>query len=106
MDVHERLRHLMDERGWTTYRLAKNSGLSESTITNVVKRNALPSIPTLETICNGLGITLSQFFADDDVVELTPELKSLFDNWMNLTPDQKAAVDQMVKVMNQNYIRP
>ena len=88
MNTHERLRQLLDERGWTEYRLAKNCGLSESTIANIYRRNTVPSITTLETICKGFGITLSQFFAEGEMVELTPELKELFDNWVNLTPEQ------------------
>ena len=88
MDTHERLRQLLDERGWTEYRLAKNCGLSESTIANIYRRNTVPSITTLETICKGFGITLSQFFAEGEMLELTPELKELFDNWVNLTPEQ------------------
>ena len=31
---------------------------------------------------------------------LAPELKELFDNWADLTPNQKAAVLQMLKAMN------
>ncbi|WP_288704440.1 helix-turn-helix transcriptional regulator [uncultured Ruminococcus sp.] len=100
MDTHERLRQLLNERGWTEYRLAKNCGLSESTIANIYRRNTVPSIATLETICNGLGITMSQFFAEGDMVEITPELKELFDNWVNLTPKQKKAANQMLKAMN------
>ena len=88
MDTHEWLRQLLDERGWTEYRLAKNCGLSESMIANIYRRNTVPSITTLETICKGFGITLSQFFAEGEMVELTPELKELFDNWVNLTPEQ------------------
>jgi len=56
----------------------------------------MPSITTLEAICNGFGITLSQFFAEDKMVELTPELKNLFDKWISLTPEQKDAVYRMV----------
>lgn len=100
MEVLERLRCLMKERGWTEYRLAKNCGLSESTIANIFKRNTMPSIPTLEAICRGMGITLSQFFASGDMVELTPELKDLFDSWVNLTPEQKAAALQLLKTMS------
>ena len=37
MDTHARLRRLLDERGWTAYRLAKESGLSESTLANIFK---------------------------------------------------------------------
>lgn len=100
MDTHERLRHLLAERGWTEYRLAKNCGLSESTIANIYRRNSVPSVATLETICKCFGITMSQFFAEGEMVELTPELKELFDNWVNLTPEQKIAANQMLRAMN------
>ena len=100
MDVLERLRVLLDERGWTEYRLAKECGLSESTIANIFRRNSVPSITTLESICTGLGITLSQFFPDGDMVELTPQAKELFDNWVTLTPEQKNAVLTMVRTFN------
>ena len=97
MSTLKRLRQLLDERNWSMYRLAKECGLSESTIANVYKRNTMPSIPTLEMICNGFGITLSQFFAEGEMVELTPELKAFFDCWVSLTPEQKEATLGMMK---------
>lgn len=100
MDTHSRLQKLMSDRGWTEYRLAKESGLSESTLKNIFRRNTVPSIPTLEAICKAFNITLSQFFADGDMVELTPELKDLFDSWISLTPEQKDAVQRMMSAMN------
>ena len=102
MDTNERLRRLLNERGWTEYRLAKKCGLSQSTIANIYRRNTVPSIATLDTICKGFGITLSQFFADGEMVELTPDLKELFEDWVNLTPDQKVAAKQMIRAMNQD----
>ena len=100
MDTHERLRQLLNERGWTEYRLAKNCGLSESTIANIYRRNTVPSLATLETICKGFGITMAQFFAEGEMVEISPELKELFENCVNLTPEQKKAANQMLKAMN------
>lgn len=100
MDTHERIRQLLNERGWSEYKLAKRCGLSESTVANIFRRNTVPSIATLETICSGFGITMSQFFAEGDMVEITPELKELFENWVNLTPEQKKAANQMLKAMN------
>ena len=100
MDIHDRLRRLMDARDWTEYRLAKESGLSSSTLANVFKRNTVPSIPTLEAICGAFHITLAQFFAEGELVEMTPELQELFENWMTLTPELKAAVLQMLKEIN------
>ena len=100
MDTHERLRQLLNERGWTEYRLAKNCGLSESTIANIYRRNTVPSLATLEAICKGFGITMAQFFAEGEMVEINPELKELFENWVNLTLEQKKAAYQMLKAMN------
>lgn len=102
MDTNERLQRMLKERGWTEYRLAKKCGLSQSTIANIYRRNTIPSIATLETICEGFGITLSQFFADGEMVELTPDLKELFESWVNLTPEQKVAAKQMLRAMNQD----
>lgn len=99
MQIHEKLQKLIDERNWSRYRLSKECGLSESTIANIFRRNTLPSIDTLEAICHGFGITLSQFFAEDELIELTPELKELFDSWIYLSPTQKEAVLSMIKAM-------
>ena len=100
MDTNERLRQILDERGLTTYKMSELSGLSHTTLANVFKRNTVPSISTLQAICNGFGITLSQFFAEGDMVAMTPELKQLFEGWVNLNPKQKAAVLQMIEAMN------
>ena len=99
MDTLARLKQLLNDRGWTEYRLSKECGLAQSTIGNIYRRNVNPSLDTLETICKGFGITLSQFFAEGEVVELTPELKEVFDNWVSLTPRQKEAALQMLKAM-------
>lgn len=101
MDILDRLQRILKEKGWSEYRLAKESGLSESTIANIFRRNTIPSIPTLESICEGFNITLSQFFADGaEMVELTPELKALFDEWVLLTPEQKEATLKIVRTFN------
>ena len=92
MDVLSRLKQLLTDRGWTEYRLSKECGLAQSTIGNIYRRNVNPSLD--------FGITLSQFFAEGEVVELTPELKEVFENWVSLTPPQKAAALQMLKAMN------
>jgi len=100
MNTHDRLRQLMAERKWSQYRLAKECGLSESTLANTFRRNMTPSISTLEAICAGFGISMSQFFAEGDMVEMTPELKELFDNWVSLTTEQKALVMQLIHALN------
>lgn len=101
MNTNERLRKMLHDRGWTEYRLAKKCGLSHSTIANIFKRNTVPSVDTLESICKGFGITLSQFFAEErEVVELTPDLKVVFDYWVNLSPYQKSIALQLLEIVN------
>ena len=102
MDVQEKLRRLLKERGWSEYRLSKECGLSESTIANIFRRNSVPSIATLETICRAFGITLSQFFAEGEMMELSPEMREWFDCWVYLTPDQKQTVVAMLQAMSRN----
>jgi len=102
MNTHDRLEQLMRERGWSMYKLSKESGLSESTIRNLFKRNTTPSIETLKIICKSFGITLAQFFAEGEMVEMSPALKELFDLWVNLTPAQKAALKSMMQAMQEN----
>ena len=101
MDTHEKLRALLAARGWTEYRLAKESNLSESTILNIFRRNATPSIPTLEAICSGLGITMSQFFADGELIEVNDKTRDLLDCWSALSEEQRDAALILLKKMNQ-----
>ena len=100
MDINKRITQLLQDRGWTPYRLAKESGLSDATVGNIFRRNTVPSMATLTAVCNGFGITLSQFFAEDGLVELTPELQELFDIWVLLTAEEKAPAKQLIKAIS------
>ena len=100
MDAKVRIRQLMKQRNISEYRLAKDSGLSQSTISNIFVRNTAPTIPTVEAICKGLDISLAQFFYDEKAEEpvyLTKEQKALFECWMTLTPEQKAAIFTLIQ---------
>ena len=99
MDILERLNAMLKARDWTRYRLSKESGLTESTLANIFQRNAMPSLDTLERICAGFGITLSQFFADGEMVELTPELKEVFD-----AGTEKCSVDNDAGIQSRQLI--
>lgn len=100
MDVHERIRGLMEERGWSEYRLAQKAGLSQSAISNLFRRHTLPSIPTLEAICNGFGLTLSQFFAQGGEMEVTAQQKELLERFAALSEVQKAVLLELLSTMN------
>ena len=100
MDVIKRIDKLMKERRWSDYKLAAESGLSSSTIANIHRRNTIPSISTLEAICSAFGLTLSQFFTDDNqTVQLSKEQRDLFDRWITLTEKQKQIIYDLIKEM-------
>ena len=59
----------------------------------------VPTIATLEQICDTLGVTLSQFFADGDVVEMTEDLEEFYSAWLALSPDKRKNVLETMKLM-------
>ena len=66
MDILKRIDELRNKKGWTMYKLAEECMLTQSTLANMYARNTLPSLTTLISICNGLGITPSEFFCEND----------------------------------------
>lgn len=102
MDVIKRINTIMKERGWSDYRLSLECGLSVSTIANIHRRNTIPSIPTLEAICKAFDISLAQFFSDgEDFVELGPEQKEVFEQWVTLPANQKELILQLITELKQ-----
>lgn len=99
MNVIDRLNNILQRQGWTKYRLAKESNVPESTITNIFHRNTVPTIDTLEKICQTLNISLADFFADDERVEFTTDLKELYEHWLPLSPEKKSHIIQTMKFM-------
>lgn len=100
MDVIKRIDMLMKERNWSDYKLSAESGLSSSTIANIHRRNTVPSISTLESICSAFGITLAQFFTEDsNTVQLNTAQRDLFNQWIALTDNQKDLIYQLIKEM-------
>ena len=61
-EVLLRIREFLDLNKWSIYKLAKESGIPYSSLNNIFIRNTTPSIPTLEKLCAGFNITLSDFF--------------------------------------------
>lgn len=91
MDILGKITQMRLEKGWTEYELAERSELTQSTISSWYRKNLIPSIPSLEHICNAFGITLSQFFLDNDYFseKITQEQMAILNRWSKLTKDQQ-----------------
>ena len=89
-----------EERGWTEYQLAEYSGLPQSTISSWYRKNMVPTVPSLEKICNAFGITLSQLFAEnEEAVTLTGSQKKLLQRWSRLNKEQQKAIFNLIELM-------
>ena len=65
MDTVSRVYALLNERNMSLYQLARLSGVSHSTIKTTEKRGGQLTVETIERLCDGLGITLYDFFRED-----------------------------------------
>ncbi len=89
-----------EARGWTEYQLAERSGLPQSTISSWYRKNMIPTIPSLEKICDAFGITLAQLFAErESPVSLTESQTELLDRWARLDEKQQAVIFQLLDIM-------
>lgn len=61
-DVHNRIRDMAKERGLSAYELAKCSEMALSSLYNMYERGTMPRLETLEKLCNGMDVSLSDFF--------------------------------------------
>ena len=72
-DTLDRITQLREKRGWTQYRLAKDSGIPQSTLATMFSKGSSPSVDTIEHICDAFDITLVEFF--DNTSEYTNDTK-------------------------------
>ena len=74
--VKERIFQLCAERDLTINKLSTISGVTQSTVNNVVGgRNNSTTISTIKKLCDGLDITLREFFDIPVFDDLEQELK-------------------------------
>ena len=52
MDAIARIKELMEERGWTLYRLSQESGIAITTLINLLHHSKQPALQTIEIICD------------------------------------------------------
>ena len=61
--VRQRILELCAQQGITVNRLATRSGVTRSTVNNIVSgRNHSATVATIKKLCDGLDITLRDFF--------------------------------------------
>lgn len=93
MDVIGRINQLTEQRGWSVYKLSLEAGITQSTLASMLMRKTPPKIDTLQSICDAFGITLSQFFLEDEQIEVvTKTEKELLKTFRNLPLKKQQAL--------------
>lgn len=74
--VKNRIFELCYERNFSINKLANICGLPPSSVKNILYgKSNNPKILTIKMICDGLDITLAEFFNTDDFNHLEQEIK-------------------------------
>ncbi len=76
MAVKERILQLCNERSLSINKLCTISGITQSTVNNIISgRNNSTTISTIKKICDGLDISIPDFFNDPLFESLEQEIQ-------------------------------
>lgn len=74
--VVKRIYELCDERKITPNALSYMSGVSQSTVKSILNGESKnPGIVTLKKLCDGLDISITEFFNTQEFINLEQEIK-------------------------------
>ncbi len=107
------LSKIMEARGYSESKLAQLSSVSQSTLNSLYQKNNMPSIPTLTALCQGLGITLSEFFkilehelsieeldlGHYEVSESEIRMQKVIEKYLLLPEEQKKIIESMLDAL-------
>ena len=89
IEVGERIKTLREQKFMNRNQLANYAGVSPTYIYQLEKGKKSPTVEYLSYICQGLGITLKDFFnvsekkTMDKLSELSPAQKSMLNDFLN-----------------------
>ncbi|MBQ3815220.1 MAG: helix-turn-helix transcriptional regulator [Clostridia bacterium] len=74
--VRQRILELCEERGISVNKLSTISGVTQSTINNIISgRNRSATVSTVKKLCDGLEISIEDFFRSELFRNLEQEIK-------------------------------
>lgn len=85
-----RIAELCRKRGYTKYRLAQLTGITQTALGNILNQKSMPTMANLERICDAFEVTIAQFFSEDGSrLDLTDEQKEILDIWDGLEKKER-----------------
>ena len=96
--VSYKISDLCRQNNISAYKLSQITGISQSVLSNITKNKHMPTLITLEKICSAFGITLAQFFTENDAAtELSAEQRELLSLWSDMNYEEKRCVKAFMK---------
>lgn len=106
---------LLEERGWSNYKLCKESNLAPATLSDILNgKSTNPKTETLEKIAKALNVSMDDFFIEDnknnineqqgsnsdDFDDLDPEIRAIARDMKNMSSKNKALLKELIKTMS------
>ncbi len=74
--ITDRILALCQQRGISVNKLCNMSGVTQSTVNNIINRkNNTTTVSTIKQLCDGLDITLGEFFSTPEFDRLEQEVQ-------------------------------
>ena len=98
IDVLQEIERRLNLFHWSHYELAKRAGIPESTLSSMFQKRRLPTLHTLERICNAFGVPIEQFLLGNQPPdqELSDEKLKWLEMYDKLYPDEQKAILQVI----------
>jgi HTH-type transcriptional repressor of puuD len=98
MDIGRRIIELREIQDLSTNRLAKIADVAQSHLRDIELGKKQPGIDVLERLCDALGLTLVDFFSDDNA-GISAEMLRLINAAAKLKPEQLEHLIKFIDVM-------
>ena len=100
-DVLQRITELRMARGLSVYRLARLSGIPQSTIATWYQKNLYPPIDKIEKVCNAMDVSLADFFrTSEDYFVGSAEDALLLEKWHTLPEDERKTIEALLNLLS------
>ena len=90
MDIGKRIAYFRKQKGYSVNKLANIAGISQSYLRDIELENKNPTVAFLEILCEGLEISLADFFQDESYP--STENDPLLDKIHKMPPSQRNAL--------------
>lgn len=98
LDSRKKIDELRLKKGWTLSKLAKESGLSKTTVYNWYnEKNFVPSRDTIEDVCLALDVSLAEFYSEVEVDKLDERQMRLLELFEKVPEKKKDTILEIVK---------